>query len=151
MIGARVGSKTSVRAAARGFRTYPAAQAPKPAGPYGNITIGVPKETANLERRVAQTPDSVKNLVKAGFNVNVAKGAGALSQFSDALYEAAGAKIVSDAEAFKADIVTKVCVPTKDEAAKVENRTLLTFIQPAQNPELMEQLQGQGATAFAMD
>ena len=53
----------------------------------------------------------VKNLVKAGFNVNVAKGAGALSQFSDALYEAAGAKIVSDAEAFKADIVTKVPLP----------------------------------------
>ena len=45
--------------------------------------------------------------MKAGFNVHVAKNAGVLSQFSDALYEAAGAKIVSDDEAFKADIVTK--------------------------------------------
>ena len=52
--------------------------------------------------------DSVKALVKAGFNVHVEKGAGALSQFPDAAYEAAGAKIVSAAEAYKGDIVTKV-------------------------------------------
>ncbi len=52
------------------------------------------------------------NLVKAGFKVHVEKGAGALSLFSDALYEKAGAKIVSKAEAFKADIVTKV--PPRD-------------------------------------
>jgi len=135
----------------RGLRTSTPSFAPKPAGPYGSITIGVPKESLNLERRVSQTPDSVKNLVKAGFNVSVEKGAGALSQFSDALYEAAGAKIVTSAEAFKADIVTKVRVPTSAEAAKVENRTLLTFIQPAQNGELVKQLEGQGATVFAMD
>jgi len=135
----------------RGFRSSAKAQAPKPSGPYGGITIGVPKETLPLERRVAQSPESVKNLVKAGFNVHVAKNAGVLSQFSDALYEAAGAKIVSDDEAFKADIVTKVRIPTTAEAAKVEDRMLLTFIQPAQNPELMEQLQKQNATVFAMD
>ena len=57
-----------------------------------------------LRRTVA---DSVANLVKAGFNVHVEKGAGSLAQFTDAAYEAAGAKIVSPAEAFKGDIVTK--------------------------------------------
>jgi NAD(P) transhydrogenase len=128
-----------------------AKQAPKANGAYESLTIGVPKETLHLEKRVSQTPDSIKNLVKAGFNVHVEKGAGALSQFSDALYEAAGAKIVSKEDAYKADIVTKVRVPTSEEAAKVGDRTMLTFIQPAQNPELMEQLQKQGATVFAMD
>jgi len=135
----------------RGFRSSVTKRAPKPAGAYEGITIGVPKETLPLERRVAHTPESVANLVKAGFNVNVSAGAGAASQFSDALYEAAGAKIVSDADAYKADIVTKVRIPTSEEAAKVGDRALLTFIQPAQNPELMEQLQSQKATVFAMD
>ena len=49
------------------------------------------------------------------------------------------------------DGLVQVRIPTPEEAAKVENRTLLSFVQPAQNPELMAQLQGQGATVFAMD
>merc|ERR1719247_2459396 len=118
---------------------------------YENMTIGVVKETLPLERRVAQSPESVGKLVKEGFKVVVEKNAGAAATFSDAMYEAAGAKIVNTDEAYKADIVTKVRVPTSAEAAKVEDRGLLTFIQPAFNPELMEQLQGQGATMFAMD
>merc|ERR1711871_318871 len=150
MLGAKV-ARRAPSTLRRGFRSSPATHQPKPSGAYENIVIGVPKESLPLERRVAQTPDSVTNLVKAGFKVHVEKGAGALAQFSDSLYEAAGAKIVSKEEAFKADIVTKVRVPTSEEAAKVENRTLLTFIQPAINTELMEQLQKQGSTVFAMD
>merc|ERR1719424_1867510 len=118
---------------------------------YENMTIGIVKETLPLERRVAQSPESVGKLVKEGFKVVVEKNAGALSTFSDAMYEAAGATIVDSKAAWSADFVTKVRIPTSAEAAKVENRTLLSFIQPAQNPELMEQLQKQGATVFAMD
>merc|ERR1711865_360260 len=118
---------------------------------YENMTIGIVKETLPLERRVAQSPESVGKLVKEGFKVVVEKNAGALSTFSDAMYEAAGATIVDSKAAWSADFVTKVRIPTSAEAAKVENRTLLSFVQPAQNPELMAQLQGQGATVFAMD
>jgi len=119
--------------------------------PYEQMTIGVPKELANLERRVAQTPESVGKLTKAGFNVNVEKGAGLNSSFSDAAYTAAGAKLVDREEAFKANLVTKVNVPTPEEAALVGDRMLLSFIWPAQNPELLDQLQKQKATVFAMD
>ena len=70
--------------------------------PYGEMTIGVPKEITHLERRVAQTPESVGKLTKAGFNVVVQKGAGALPSFSDEAYVAAGAKIVDREAAFGA-------------------------------------------------
>merc|ERR1719247_1214947 len=118
---------------------------------YENMTIGVVKETLPLERRVAQSPESVGKLVKEGFKVVVEKNAGAAATFSDAMYEAAGAKVVDTEAVWKSDFVTKVRIPTSEEAAKIENRTLLSFIQPAQNPELMDQLQKQGATVFAMD
>lgn len=119
--------------------------------PYGELTIGVPKETAHLERRVSQTPESVAKLTKEGFNVVVEKGAGELSSFPDAAYAAAGAKIVDRDTAFGASLVTKVAVPTPDEAKKVGDRMLLSFIWPAQNPDLLKQLSEQKATVFAMD
>jgi NAD(P) transhydrogenase len=120
--------------------------------PYGELTIGVPKETTPLERRVAQTPDSIKNLLKAGFKeVRVEKGAGAAASFSDAAYAAAGAKLVSKDDAYKSSLITKVNPPTSEEAKLVEDRMLMSFLWPAQNPELMEQLQAQKATAIAMD
>merc|ERR1712159_512518 len=100
-------ARSEVSQSCRGLRTTAPTRA-KLAGPYEKITIGVPKETLPLERRVSQTPDSVKNLVKAGFKVQVESGAGVGAQFSDELYKAAGATIVSKAEAFKADLVTKV-------------------------------------------
>merc|ERR1712195_32395 len=95
---------------------------------YENMTIGIVKESLPLERRVAQSPQSVGKLVKEGFKVVVEKNAGALSTFSDAMYEAAGATIVDSKAAWSADFVTKVRIPTSAEAAKVENRTLLSFL-----------------------
>merc|ERR1712166_1363249 len=134
-----------------GRRAFGSGQVLRQGVKYENMTIGIVKETLPLERRVAQSPESVGKLVKEGFKVVVEKNAGALSTFSDAMYEAAGATIVDSKAAWSADFVTKVRIPTSAEAAKVENRTLLSFVQPAQNPELMAQLQGQGATVFAMD
>ena len=119
--------------------------------PYTELSIGVPKELTALERRVAQTPESVGKLVKEGFTVRVEAGAGKLADFSDAAYTQAGASIVSREEAFSSSLVTMVNVPTKDEAAMVKDRMLLSFIWPGQNPELMEQFKSQGTTAFAMD
>ena len=119
--------------------------------PYSELTIGVPKETAHLEKRVAQTPESVTKLVKEGWNVLVEKGAGEGSSFSDAAYTAAGAQIVDKSAAFKASLVTKVAVPTAEEAKLIEDRMLLSMIWPAQNPDLLAQLQAQKATVFAMD
>ena len=63
--------------------------------PYSEMSIGVPKEVAPLEKRVAQTPDTVAKLTKLGITVNVEKGAGEASQCSDDGYKAAGANIVS--------------------------------------------------------
>jgi len=119
--------------------------------PYGDLTIGVPKETAALERRVAQSPESVAKLTKAGFNVVIQKGAGEESSFSDAAYEKSGAKIVDKAGAFGADLVCKVIMPTPEEAEMVGNRMLISYIWPAQNPEMMKQLSDQKATVVAMD
>jgi len=120
--------------------------------PYGELTIGVPKESVPLERRVAQTPESIKKLLKDGFGaVLVQKGAGAGSDFSDAAYVAAGATMVDRDAAFGASFVTKVMPPTPDEAKLIGDRILLSYLYPAENEELLKQLQEQKATAFAMD
>lgn len=119
--------------------------------PYSEITIGVPKETTPLERRVAQTPETVTKLTKEGFTVHVEAGAGVGSSFSDEAYTKAGAIIVDREKAFAATLVTKVAVPTPEEAKLIEDRMLLSFIWPSQNPELLAQFQAQKATVFAMD
>ena len=119
--------------------------------PYSELSIGVPKETAALEKRVSQTPESVAKLVKEGFTVKVEKGAGAGASFSDAAYTAAGASIVDREAAFGASMVTKVVAPTPEEAKLVGDRMLLSFLFPAQNEALIQQLAGQKATVFAMD
>eukprot|EP00585_Thalassiosira_rotula_P010719 CAMPEP_0196133000 /NCGR_PEP_ID=MMETSP0910-20130528/2398_1 /TAXON_ID=49265 /ORGANISM="Thalassiosira rotula, Strain GSO102" /LENGTH=1060 /DNA_ID=CAMNT_0041392673 /DNA_START=226 /DNA_END=3408 /DNA_ORIENTATION=- len=127
-------------------------EAEKPKGiPYSKLTVGVPKETFPLEKRVAATPESVGKLTKPGFSVVIEKGAGVLSHFSDAEYEAAGAKIVEAGDVWKSDVVMKLRPPTTEEAASLEDRTLISFLYPAQNKELLQQLQDQKSTAFAMD
>jgi len=75
--------------------------------PYSQLTIGIPKETFPLEKRVAATPESVARLIKPGFNVQVQSGAGEASYFTNQDYEAAGATIVEDAWQ-SSDIVLKV-------------------------------------------
>eukprot|EP00980_Cylindrotheca_fusiformis_P005606 scaffold1184_cov132-Cylindrotheca_fusiformis.AAC.27 len=125
----------------------------KPKGtPYSSLTVGVPKETFSLEKRVAATPESVQRLVKPGFSVMIEDGAGEKSFYSNADYEKAGAKIASSEEVWKqSDIVMKLRPPTEKEAAMLDNRTLISFLYPKQNEGLVKQLQDQKATAFAMD
>lgn len=116
--------------------------------------IGVPKETFPLEKRVATVPDVVEKLIKLGFTVAVESGAGDAANFSDDAYRAAGAQIVDNAAALwaAADVVFKVRPPSSEEVALMrEGTTLVDFIWPAQNPELMQQLAAKQATVLAID
>ena len=76
--------------------------------PYDKLTIGVPKEIHEGERRVALSPEAVKKLTEQGFKVVVEAGAGAGAKFLDAEYVAAGADVKSVKEALTSDIVLKV-------------------------------------------
>ncbi|MCU0929025.1 MAG: Re/Si-specific NAD(P)(+) transhydrogenase subunit alpha [Burkholderiaceae bacterium] len=118
------------------------------------LLIGVPKETFPGEKRVATVPDVVEKLRKLGFEVTVESGAGDAANFADDTYRAAGAEVVQTAaELFaKADIVFKVRPPTMDEVAMLrEGATLIGFVWPAQNPDLMAALQARKATVLAID
>ncbi len=116
--------------------------------------IGIPKETAALEKRVATVPEVVEKLIKLGFKVAVESGAGDASNCSDDSYRAAGAEVVDSAAKLWAasDIVFKVCVPTAEEVDLMhEGQTLIDFIWPAQNPDLMKQLAAKKVTVLAID
>ena len=116
--------------------------------------IGVPREVFPGEKRVATVPDVVLKLIKLGFSVSVESGAGALANFDDESYRAAGATVVPDAAALwaHADIVFKVRAPTADEVALMRaGTTLVSFVWPAQNPELMQQLAAIQVTVLAID
>jgi NAD(P) transhydrogenase subunit alpha len=116
--------------------------------------IGVPREAAAGEKRVATVPEVVEKLVKLGFKVAVESGAGEAANFSDDAYRAAGAEIVADAARLWAasDIVFKVRGPDASEIGLMrEGGTLVSFIWPAQNPELMQSLAAKKATVLAMD
>ena len=118
------------------------------------MLIGVPKEIAAGEKRAATVPDVVEKLVKLGFSVAVETGAGDAAHFSDDTYRAAGAEVVPGAAELwaRADIVFKVRAPSPDEVALMrEGGTLISFVWPAQNPELMQQLAARKGTVLAID
>ncbi|MBX3605648.1 MAG: Re/Si-specific NAD(P)(+) transhydrogenase subunit alpha [Piscinibacter sp.] len=118
------------------------------------MQIGVPLETAAGEKRVATVPDVVGKLVKLGFSVAVQRGAGEAANFGDDAYRAAGAQVVdSAAELWSgSDIVFKVRPPSAEEVGLLrEGGTLIGFVWPAQNPELMQQLAARRATVLAID
>src|ERR1041385_5075862 len=116
--------------------------------------IGVPRETAAGEKRVATVPEVVEKLVKLGFRVAVQSGAGSAANFDDDTYRAAGAEIVDDAARLWAssDIVFKVRAPSMAEVGLMRaGQALVSFIWPAQHPELMQALAAKKATVLAMD
>lgn len=118
------------------------------------MKIGVPKETHTGEKRVATTPEVAGQLMKLGFEVMVESDAGAAASYSDEAFAAAGCDVVDSAQTIwgDADIVLKVRAPDSQEVALVRTgQTLISFIWPAQNPELLEALTQSGATVMAMD
>jgi NAD(P) transhydrogenase subunit alpha len=117
-------------------------------------SIGIPTEVFPGEKRVATVPDVVQKLIKLGFAVVVQSGAGEAASISDDAYRAAGATIVPDAASLwsGSDIVFKVRAPSRDEVALLrEGGTLVSFIWPAQNPDLLQALAAKKATVLAMD
>ena len=107
------------------------------------MRIGVPKEIYAGEKRVATTPDVATQLMKLGFDVSVESGAGAASNFSDGAYSDVGCDIVDSVSELwsKSDIVLKVRAPEGGEASQLRSdQTLISFLWPAQNPELLKQL-----------
>lgn len=124
------------------------------------MRIGIPKEIHPGERRVATTPEAAAQLAKLGFSVALQSGAGAAASFPDEAYKGAGVEIVPDAPQLwaRSDIIFKVRAPQKDPASDLdevellrEGQTLISFIWPAQNPELMKRLAARKATVLAMD
>lgn len=118
------------------------------------MKIGAPKEIFEGENRVAMTPDSALQLQKLGHECFIEAGAGAKAGFSDAAYEAAGVKVLRTAAAIfkEVDVVAKVRPPTEAETKRLgTGQTLISFFYPAQNKELLELAQKQGATVVAMD
>jgi len=120
--------------------------------PYTKLTLGVPKETWSGERRVAISPAVTAALTKKGFSVNVESNAGALANFRNVDYEAAGAKVVDAKTAFGADIVLKLRQPTIAETGSLKDgATIYSYLYPAQNPELLDAMAKKQITAFGMD
>jgi H+-translocating NAD(P) transhydrogenase subunit alpha len=123
-------------------------------GRYFWRRIGVPREIFAGEKRVATTPEVVEKLIKLGFAVSVETGAGDAANFSDETYQAAGAGIAGSAAELLGgvDIIFKVRAPTPEEIALMKpGSTLVSFIWPAQNPELMQALADRKLTVLAID
>ncbi len=116
------------------------------------LRIGVPAETAAGERRVALVPEVVRRLVQQGMEVWVAQGAGAQAYFPDAAYVEVGARIVSQEEAWAADVVVHVQPPADEEIALMRSGSVLIgFLSPLDRPEVADRLARQGVTALAME
>ncbi len=118
------------------------------------MKICVPKEIYTGEKRVATTPDVTAQLIKLGFTVAVESGAGLSASFSDDAYESAGAEIIRDTADIwsTADIILKVRAPEQSEIDQMKaGQTLISFIWPAQNQSLIEQLAAKKVTVLAMD
>ena len=116
--------------------------------------IGVPREIYPLEKRVATVPEVVEKLIKLGFKVVVESGAGDAANCSDDSYRAAGADIAPTAADLwaQSDIVFKVRAPSSEEVALMRpGSTLISFIWPAQNPQLMQDLAARKVTVLAID
>jgi NAD(P) transhydrogenase subunit alpha len=118
------------------------------------MKIGVPRESHPGERRVATTPDVASQLMKLGYGVVVQGGAGTEASFSDDAFREAGCEIADSANDIydQCDIVLKVRAPEGDELGMLRSgQTLISFVWPAQNPELLKTLTERGVTALAMD
>ena len=117
------------------------------------MRIGVARESASGERRVALVPDSVRRLTSDGVDVLVEAGAGERAGFLDAAYEEAGARIVAtDALYAEADLVVRVQKPAADEIERLrDGQGLVGFLQPVASPELGPALAERGVTSFSMD
>ncbi len=118
------------------------------------MRIGVPREIHAGERRVATTPEVAAQLIKLGFDVSVETQAGAAANYSDDSYKQAGCNVVAVAADVwsQSDLILKVRAPEGDEPDQLTaGQTLICFLWPAQNTDLLAQLTESGVTAMSMD
>lgn len=124
------------------------------------MRIGVPKEIHEGEKRVATTPEVARLLQKIGFDVTLETGAGSAAKFTDSAYRTAGVGIAKDAQTLyrECDIILKVRPPesrsdlSMDEMELLrKGQTLISFIQPGQNQELVKNLAAKEISVLAMD
>ena len=124
------------------------------------MKIGVPKEIHDGEKRVATTPEAAEKIIKLGFEVLVETGAGLAADISDDAYREVGVSIADSAKSLweQADIVMKVRAPERHPELAIDEvellkpgQHLISFIWPAQNQELMQQLAEKKLTVLAMD
>ena len=124
------------------------------------MKIGVPNEIHQNECRVAMTPDTAGRLQKLGYECVIEAGAGARAKFSDDAYRDAGVTVVTDTKQLWADsdIILKVRAPEEHPGLGIheaellhEGTTLISFIWPAQNEDLMDTLKARNVTVMAMD
>ena len=113
------------------------------------MRVGVPKETAEGERRVALVPEIVAKLVASGIDVVVEPGAGEAASFADGAFEEAGATL---GDPWQAELVAKVRKPSADEVGRLHaGQVLVGFLQPLTDQEGIQRLAASGVTAFAME
>jgi len=113
------------------------------------MKIGVPKETAPDERRVALVPEIVAKLSQTGFDLIVEPGAGEAASFTDDAFREAGATL---GDPWDAELIAKVRKPTADEVDRLhEGQVLIGHLQPLTDAEGIERLAARGVTAFAME
>jgi NAD(P) transhydrogenase subunit alpha len=117
------------------------------------VQIGVPRESAEGERRVALVPEVVGKLKGAGLDVVVERGAGAGALIPDDQYEQAEARMVDDAGAvYESDVVVKVAPPSAEEVERLHaDGVLIGFLQPLTAGETIRAIAQTGATSFAME
>jgi NAD(P) transhydrogenase subunit alpha len=117
------------------------------------MRVGVPKETAARERRVALVPEIAGKLAAAGHDIAVQAGAGEAALIPDALYADAGATVAQDPGAvWDAEVVVKVAPPSAEEVARLgAERVLIAFLAPLTAPETIRALADAGVTAFALE
>jgi NAD(P) transhydrogenase subunit alpha len=119
------------------------------------MQIGVPRETAEGERRVALVPEVVRKLAgdDGGIEVVVERGAGAGALIPDSQYEEAGARMVEDpAAAWEADVAVKVAPPSPEEIGRLRSDgVLIGFLAPLTAGEAIQAIAQTGATSFAME
>lgn len=118
------------------------------------MLLGIPTETKERECRVAITPDVCGQLIKAGFQVTIQKGAGVKSYYSDDQYTAIGASLENEADFIyrNSDVILKVNAPLPDEISKMKKGAILiSFMWAATSPELLAACVSQGISAYSVD
>ena len=124
------------------------------------MKIGIPKEIHHGEMRVATTPEAAAQIIKLGFSISIESGAGLGANISDEAYKEAGVEIVADTKALwkQSDIIMKVRAPELNLKLAIDETellspgaTLISFIWPDQNEELLKKLAANVVTVLAMD